>query len=134
MQFNIDIDPEHLRGLMAAWRAATDIRIPMHERLKVHFMARRGEMLSNFSITASAWTMLLHGCTARGSDQDGLESLKKSVVEFKAWADEGLQALQQMSLQESIADDERHMPDDPQITAALRKMLGIPKPPERGAR
>jgi hypothetical protein len=56
------------------------------------------------------------------------------LLAFKAWADEGLQKLQHMSLQESIADDPEHMPDDPQVAAALRKMLGIVrKPPDQGA-
>lgn len=126
MQFTLD--PEHIRRQITLRRAATDIKLPMHERLKVHFITRRAELLSNFSLTAGAWMMLLHGCSAEGRDQAEFEALKRDVVEFKEWAEEGLQALQRMGLQEVIAQGEQHMPDDPQLVAAMRKMLGIPNP------
>jgi hypothetical protein len=127
----VNLDPEHLRGLIAAWRAATDMEIPMHARLKVHFMTRRGDMLSNFSLMAGAWMLLLHGCSVQGAGKSELEALIGDIRDFKSWADEGLQALQKIGLQEAIADDEKQMPDDPQLAASLRKMLGIPKPPHR---
>ncbi len=127
----VNLDPEHLRGLIAAWRAATDMKIPMHARLKVHFMTRRNDMLSNFSLMAAAWMLLLHGCSAQDAGQSELEALVGELRDFKSWADEGLQALHGMSLQEAIADDAEQMPDDPQLAASLRKMLGIPKPPRR---
>lgn len=128
----LSLDPEHLRGLIAAWRAATEIKIPMAPRLKVHFMTRRGEMLSSFSITAAAWIILLRGCGAQaGDDKAALEGLTEDVTAFKAWADDGLQKLQHMGLQESIADGGEHMPDDPQIVASLRQMLGLRKPPDQ---
>jgi hypothetical protein len=127
----LSLDPEHLRSLIAAWRAATEIKIPMAPRLKVHFMTHRGEMLSSFSITAAAWIILLRGCSAQAGDQADLEGITEDVTAFKAWADEGLQKLQHMGLQESIADDGEHMPDDPHIVASLRQMLGLRKPPDQ---
>lgn len=129
----INLDPEHLRGLMAAWRAATDIQIPMDERLKVHFMTRRGEMLVHFNVTAAAWLMLLNGCSVAAAQRPGLDSLVDEVRLFKTWADEGVQALQRMGLQELITDEEKHMPDDPQLADALRKMLQSPMRPPRAA-
>lgn len=124
------LDPEHLRSQMRLRRAATDMKLPMHARLKVHFMTHRAELLSNFSLTAGAWMILLHGCTTREAAQ--LEALKADIVDFKAWADEELQALQRMGLQEAIAGGDSHMPDDPQLVAAMRRMLGLPDPPAPG--
>jgi hypothetical protein len=128
------LDPEYLRSQMRLRRAATDMKLPMHERLKVHFITRRAELLSNFSLTAGAWMMLLHGCSAERGDLRELEALKAEIVEFKEWAEEGLQALQRMGLQEAIASGETHMPDDPELVAAMRRMLGIPDPRAAGGK
>lgn len=122
----LTIDPDYLRSQMALRRAATDMQLPMHERLKVHFITRRADLLSNFSLTAGAWIILLHGCAA--DDAAALEGLKQDIVAFKEWAEEGLQALQRMGLQEAIAEDDACMPDDPQLVAAMRRMLGLPDP------
>lgn len=122
------LDPQAIRSQMSLRRAATDIKLPMDERLKVHFITRRVELLSNFSLTAGAWMMLLHACAAEGPHHATLETLKADILEFKTWAEEGLQELQRMGLQETIASNEDAMPDDPALVAAMRKMLGIPLP------
>lgn len=128
---NLTLDPEYIRGLMAVRRAATDMKLPMDERMKLHFMTRRQDLLCNFTLTAGAWMMMLNGCGARGADSAALASLKADIVEFKDWADESLQELQRMGLVETIEDNGGAMPDDPQLVAAMRKMLGIPDPGER---
>lgn len=126
----LSFNPEYIRSQIALRRGATDMKLPMHERAKVHFMTRRGELLSNFSLTAGAWMMLLNGFNAEGTDKAELDALKADVLEFKEWAEEGLQSLQRMGLQETISDNEDAMPDDPILVAAMRKMLGMPNPPD----
>jgi len=121
MQFTLD--PGFMRQLMARRRAATDMQLPMNERAKVYFMTYRAQLLSNFSLTAGAWMMLLHGCSAEGPDCRDLERLKAEVLDFKEWAEEGLQALRRMGLQETIEDGDTEMPDDPELAAALRRMF-----------
>lgn len=128
---NVTLDPEYIRGLMAVRRAATDMKLPMNERMKLHFMARRQDLLCNFTLTAGAWLMMLNGCRTRGPESAALASLKADIVEFKEWADESLQELQRMGLVETIEDNGGAMPDDPQLVAAMRKMLGIADPGER---
>jgi hypothetical protein len=127
------LDPDDIRRQIQLRRAATDMKLPMNERLKVHFITHRADLLSNFSLTAGAWMMLLHSCSADAANQRELETLRADVLNFKEWAQEGLQALQRMGLQESVADDERHMPDDPALVAAMRKMLGIQVPKAPGS-
>lgn len=127
----LTLDPDFMRGLMVRRRAATDMQLPMNERAKVYFMTYRAQLLSNFSITAGAWMMLLHGCSARGAERERLEALKAEVLDFKEWAEEGLQALRRMGLQESIEDGDAEMPDDPELAAALRRMLDSAPRPRR---
>ncbi len=122
------LDPQAIRSHMTLRRAATDIKLPMDERLKVHFITRRAELLSNFSLTAGAWMVLLHACVVNDQDNAALERLKTEILDFKTWAEDGLQELQRMGLQETIASHEDTMPDDPALVAAMRKMLGIPPP------
>lgn len=128
MPIRLDLDLESFRHHMALRRSATEMRLPMDERLKVHFITRRAELLANFSITAGAWMLLLHGCEAQGPARAELARLKDEVFEFKEWAEEGLQQLRLMGLQDAIENDECEMPDDPELVAAFRKMLGVPAP------
>lgn len=128
MPLQLDLDLESFRNHMALRRAATEMRLPMDERLKVHFITRRAELLANFSITAGAWMLLLHGCQAQGEDRAALARLKDEVFEFKEWAEEGLQQLRLMGLQDALENDECEMPDDPELVAAFRRMLGVPAP------
>jgi len=127
----LTMDPAKLRGLIALRRAATDMKLPMSGRLKIHFITRRAELLSNFSITAGAWMMLLHLCEAEGRDGAELDAAKKEVVAFKEWAEAGLQELQRIGLHEAVAHNEARMPDDPKLVASMRKMLGLPPRPDR---
>lgn len=124
----LQLDPHAIRNHMTLRRAATDMKLPMDERLKVHFITRRAELLSNFSLTAGAWMLLLHACVAEGQDGATLDSLKAEILDFKTWAEDGLQELQRMGLQETIESNEDAMPDDPALVAAMRKMLAIPAP------
>lgn len=130
----LDLDLQSFRNHMALRRAATEMRLPMDERLKVHFITRRAELLANFSITAGAWMLMLHGCDAHGDDRAELARLKDEVFEFKEWAEEGLQQLRLVGLQDALENDECEMPDDPELVAAFRRMLGVPapKPPPDG--
>ena len=127
----ITFDPEYIRGLMAVRRAATEMKLPMNERTKLHFMTRRQDLLCNFSLSAGAWLMMLQACDAPCADKLALGALKADILAFKEWADEALQELQRMGLTETIADNADAMPDDPQLASAMRKMLGIPEPGAR---
>lgn len=128
---HIKLDIESFRNHMGLRRAATEMRLPMDERLKVHFITRRAELLANFSITAGAWMLLLHSCDGKGPDRAELARLKDEVFEFKEWAEEGLQQLRLMGLQDALENEECEMPDDPELVAAFRRMLGVPAPKGR---
>jgi flagellar biosynthesis regulator FlaF len=100
----IDLDPDSLRHLMASWRMATDIELAMDDRLKIQLIARRGEILAKFVVTARAWLILLRACSAGAAAQD-LEALRAEVTAFGAWAQQELEALRRLRQEESVLDE-----------------------------
>ena len=79
---------------MSLWRDATDLKMPIKDEFKIHFMARRREILSNMSNTANAWKMFLGACKTQ--DQLQLAAIQNDIDSFKKWADDGLAELQGM--------------------------------------
>ncbi|MHB1125275.1 MAG: hypothetical protein ACYC0T_21525 [Ramlibacter sp.] len=43
-------------------------------------------------------------------------------------AEEGLQQLRLMGLQDALENDKCEIPDNPELVAAFRRMLGVPAP------
>lgn len=89
----IDLDPENLRVSMTLWRDAVDMKIPLKDEFKIHFMNQRQTILQKMTSTASAWLTLLRGCQAEGEDKAQLEKLQADVAAFQKWADDGLKEL-----------------------------------------
>jgi flagellar biosynthesis regulator FlaF len=100
----IEFDPDSLRHLMTSWRMAADMELAMDDRLKIQLIARRGEILAKFVITARAWLILLRGCRAR-NDSPEPEELKAEVAAFCAWAQKELEALGRLRQEESVLDE-----------------------------
>lgn len=100
----VNLDPDWLRTSMGMWRDAVDMKIPIHDNFKVHFIERRSELLSGFVKTAEAWSMVLRACSAEGEDLMALQSLKADVDAFKRWAEDGLEELRKLGVQEAHAD------------------------------
>lgn len=44
----LELDPDWLRTSMTMWRDAVDMKIPVHDNFKVHFIERRGSLLEGF--------------------------------------------------------------------------------------
>jgi flagellar biosynthesis regulator FlaF len=101
---DIDLDPQALRHLMASWRMATDIELAMDDRLKIELIARRGEILAKFIVTARAWLVLLRNCCEH-DDADELPELREDVNAFSAWAQKELEALRRLRQEESVLDE-----------------------------
>jgi hypothetical protein len=75
------------------WRDAVDMKIPLKDEFKIHFMNRRQSILQKMTSTASAWSTLLRGCQAEGEDKAQLEKLQADVAAFQKWTDDGLKEL-----------------------------------------
>lgn len=119
----LDLDPEQLRTSMDLWRGAVDMKIPVHDNFKVHFIERREALLEGFVRTSQSFLMVLGACKAEGSDLVELDALKVDVKNFKKWAEDGLAELGTMALQESMQDNMQNMLADPNLNDAMRKLL-----------
>lgn len=122
----LELNLDWLCTSMELWRDAVDMKIPVHDNLKVHFLERRGQLLQGFSRTGADWLMVLNACEAEGDDLAALEVLKAQVQEFKQWADDGLQELGNLTFRESLTDNIQQMLADPDLGEAVRRLLGPP--------
>lgn len=103
----LDLDPEWLRTSMNMWRDTVDMKIPIHDDFKIHFIEKRAVLLENFTKTGTSWMMVLRACKAAGRDLVELDALKADVEAFKKWADDGLKELHAMALEESKKDNKQ---------------------------
>jgi hypothetical protein len=92
----LELDPETLRDSMALWRDATDMKIPIHDDFKIHFMQNRSKLLDGFVRTATSWSMLLNACKQDTSEPESLELLKADVQAFKKWAEDALDEIRSL--------------------------------------
>lgn len=130
----LDFSPAWLQTAMSMWRDTVEMKIPVHDDFKVHFIEQRASLLAGFVKTATAFSMVLRACTAEGQDLVELEALKAEVEAFKKWAEDGIKDLNTMALQESMTDNIQQLLADPDIGDAVRKLLdpknqGKGKPP-----
>lgn len=100
----IDLDPEELRSSMTLWRDSVELKMPMLDEFKVHFMNRRQSILTNFVNTSNAWLILLRSCKATDGGQGEFADLVSEVKDFHDWAQAELRALQTLGIQASLTD------------------------------
>lgn len=128
----LDFDPAWLRTSMSMWRDATDLKVPLHDDFKVHFIEQRSSILAGFIKTATAFSMVLRACKAEGEDLRELEALRTEVDAFKKWAETGLNDLNTMALQESMKDNMQQLLADPDVGNAVRKLIQDINRPGKG--
>lgn len=116
----LDIDPAYMLSCMSLWRDSTDLKIPMRDDFKMHFMQERESILKNFTSTASAWLMALRRAVPDAKDQVEFEGLIAKIEEFEAWATTELQAIQGMAVAEEIQAGLEDLMRDPASAELLR--------------
>jgi hypothetical protein len=127
----LDIDPSYLRTCMRLWRDSVDLKIPMADEFKVHFMQERGTILSGFEKTASAWLMALRRAVPDGDSQSDFEALISEIEAFEVWAKAELQTISDMAMVEDVKSSIEDLLDDPKAAAALRDLAKrIQRPPD----
>ena len=125
-------DPSFMRVAMQTWRETTDMKVPVHDDFKVHFMQNRGPILSNFANTATAWSMMLRGLTpARLEDSHALDGLRAEIEEFQTWAKSEIAKLEHLALEEALSASIDQALLNPEMQNFFKAMW--PKPPEGGA-
>lgn len=98
----LELNAESIRSSMGLWRESVDLKIPMADEFKTHFMARRAPILDNFVRTSGAWLMLLRDCKPSSESQLEYDNLVADVSSFHEWAKVQLQELQNMADQAKV--------------------------------
>lgn len=122
-------DPSFLRMAMQMWREATDLKVPVHDEFKVHFMENRGQILTNFANTGTAWSMMLRALSPAGpEDAKALEALRGEIEEFQTWAKSEIAKLEHLVVEESLSASL----DEALLSPELQNLFKTtrPKPPE----
>lgn len=102
-RIQIAFDPAFIRTSMELWRETTDMKIPVHDSFKVHFMQNRGAILRNFAKTAGAWTMMFHGLEATSpEDAEALAAVRAEVEAFGEWAKLEIAKLERVAEEEAL--------------------------------
>lgn len=128
-KIQVGIDLSFVRVSMELWRQTTDMKVPVHDDFKVHFMQNRGQILRNFSNTATAWSMMLRGMEpATPEDTQALDAARTEIEEFGGWAKDEMAKLEHLAVEESISASMEEAFSSPEIQRLIKNIW--PKPPE----
>lgn len=117
---------------MNLWRQTTEMKLPVHDSFKVHFIQNRGPILRNFAKTAAAWTSMLRAMApVTPEDAQALDAARAEVEEFGKWATLEIAKLEHLAIEESISASMDEVLLSPEIQAWLRNM-GHKPPPGKG--
>lgn len=84
-----------IRASMKLWRDSIDMKIPVADEFKIHFMQNRQPILEGFVKPGTAWMTMLRDMTSTG-DAEALLEFWSEVEEFVTWAEGELKAIDQL--------------------------------------
>lgn len=127
-KIQVTLDLSFIRVSMDLWRQTTDMKLPVHDNFKVHFMQNRGPILRNFAKTATAWSSMLRAMApTTPEDAQALDVARTEVEEFGGWATSEIAKLEHLAVEESISASMDEALLNPEIQAWFKNMG--PKPP-----
>jgi hypothetical protein len=97
-RIHVTFDPDTVLAAIELWRNATDLKMPLADEFKIHFMKNRGALLQGYEKSANAMSIMLRGMSP--TDDVGLAELEKVRVEiesFRTWANDELVKLRDMA-------------------------------------
>ncbi len=80
----ISVDLEAIRMLTQLSRDSIDMKVPMLDEFKLHFMKNRRRILENYRMQAVGMSMALSALKSNDNDA-GLAALKQEVELYQAW-------------------------------------------------
>ncbi|OUL81156.1 hypothetical protein CA603_30785 [Paraburkholderia hospita] len=92
----VKFDPDFMLASMEMWRKSLDLQIPIADDLKIHLMENRHRLLERFVTTGKAWKIIVHDLKAVDNPA-GLEDVRLAVQAFLSWAEDGVQALNDLA-------------------------------------
>jgi hypothetical protein len=119
----IDLDPANLTSSMQHWRDALDMKIPMKDEFKLHFMQQRPALLKNHERTAAAWLMLLRPVVPTVEERGEFDQLIVEIEDFQNWAAGELKALEQIEIEEEVHQGiDQLLAKDPELAARMQEI------------
>lgn len=83
MHLNLDI--ERIKTMIELWKDGVDLRVPMADEFKLHFISQRMVILNNFELTSSAWLMMI-GAMSSPDHPETVIAIRDLVKDFNVWA------------------------------------------------
>lgn len=118
---------------MQLWRESIDLKIPMQDDVKLHFMQQRGPILSGFEQTASAWLMALRRAVPDRESKTDFDNLIAEIEAFESWAKAELDTISEIAHTEALQTGIEDLLSDPIAAAALRELSKRLRPPDADA-
>lgn len=88
----IELLADQVDAMMEMYRDAVDMKTPMKDEFKIHFMNRRRDILTNYAQNGRGWLLLLQ-CMQPVGDDGEFKALVARVDAFTAWAEAELKKL-----------------------------------------
>jgi len=71
----LDFDPGWAIVSLDMWRDTVDMKIPVHDDFKVHFMQQRMPILTNLKAVVGGWKSVLNKCKPAAEDEAEFQEL-----------------------------------------------------------
>jgi hypothetical protein len=93
-QIHVTFDPDTVLTSIESWRNAVDMKMPLRDDFKIHFMQNRRQLLNGFERTANAMSILLRGMAATdAASATELASVREKLDEFVQWTKGRVEAI-----------------------------------------
>lgn len=93
----VTLNTEELETQIELWRATVDMKIPISDHLKLHFIAKRREILTGLLETGRHYDALLALMEPVEADKERFAESRRKVQEFRRWAADGLHDLNELA-------------------------------------
>lgn len=93
----VTLNTEELETQIELWRATVDMKIPISDLLKLHFIAKRREILTGLLETGRHYDALLALMEPVEADKERFAESRRKVQEFRRWAADGLHDLNELA-------------------------------------
>jgi len=94
-QVPVLLNIETIETMLDLYRDGLDMKIPLADEFKVHFMTRRKPLLEGFVKLGEDWRLMFR-CLSENGDPDGLAAARQVVDGFLAWAEAELEQLKHL--------------------------------------
>lgn len=92
----VELDPDMLRAHMELWKNMLDMKVPVRDEFKIHFMEQRHGILENYRSAGIYWSTLLSSMAPLPGHEEDFSLLWSEVKCFKKWAEDELTKLEKL--------------------------------------